>query len=132
MGTRWPFVAATAALMVIATPVMAHETVIDAFESKTSPAPWVFSNGPEFPGASGSLTSGPGEMGNGAALAYDFAGGGHYVSMALTFASPLTASAIGFSVNAVGVQVSLEVIDSTQQTLVYSPSRPLEAFAPIS
>lgn len=74
-GRRLLAVLASLLLLTVATTAGATQTVIDAFESASSPSPWVFSNGPEFPGAAGSLTSGPGASGKGAALAYDFTGG---------------------------------------------------------
>jgi hypothetical protein len=108
----------------------ATQTTIDDFSSPTSPAPWVFSNGPEFPGATGSLAAGPGETGPGAALAYDFRGGGSYVAMTLTLPKPLTAGAIGYSARAAGVRTVLRVVDTTGQTLQYDVNRPLEAGGP--
>jgi len=42
------------------------------FEGKNPLKRWTFSNGEEFPGASGSLTTGPGHTGQGAVLEYRF------------------------------------------------------------
>lgn len=108
----------------------ATETVIDDFESATSPAPWVFSNGPEFPGATGSLASGPGFMGKGAALSYDFSGGGNYVAMTRTLTTPLTVTAIGYAALVANVRTTLRVVDMTGQTLQYNVNRPLQAGVP--
>ena len=46
------------AAVVFATPSRGHaqETTLDDFEGARAPEPWTFSNGPEFPGAKGSLT----------------------------------------------------------------------------
>jgi hypothetical protein len=108
----------------------ATQYVIDDFSSPTSPAPWVFSNGPEFPGATGSLSAGAGASGPGAALAYDFADGGNYVAMTLTLPTPLTVTVIGYSARASGVHTVLRVVDSMGQTLQYTVNRPLEAGGP--
>ncbi|PIU90545.1 MAG: hypothetical protein COS65_24755 [Armatimonadetes bacterium CG06_land_8_20_14_3_00_66_21] len=64
-------------------------TTLDDFEDAATFARWEFSNGPEFPGAKGSLTRQPeaahsggrtaSVRGHGAALAFDFTGGGNYV-----------------------------------------------------
>jgi polysaccharide biosynthesis protein PslG len=108
----------------------ATEYVIDDFSGASSPAPWVFSNGPEFPGATGSLASGPGIMGKGAALAYDFAGGGNYVAMTLTLPKPLVITALGYAANTSNVRTGLRVVDTTGQTLQYDVNRPLEAGGP--
>jgi hypothetical protein len=105
----------------------AMQYVIDDFSAANSPAPWVFSNGAEFPGANGSLMSGPGATGAGAALAYDFSGGGSYVAMTLTLTTPLTITALGFSAKISGERTTLRVVDSTGQNLQYSVNRPLEA-----
>ena len=123
--------AASAALLLTAASTgAAAPTVIDDFESATSPAPWVFSSGAEFPGASGSLTSGPGASGKGAALAYDFSGGGKYVAMTLALPTPITATAIGYEARASGVRTTLRVVDSSGQTLQYQVNRPLETAGP--
>ncbi len=57
-------------------------TTLDDFEDAATFARWEFYNGPEFPGAKGNLTRQPEAAhsgGHGAALAYDFTGGGNYV-----------------------------------------------------
>ncbi|HEY6459068.1 MAG TPA: cellulase family glycosylhydrolase, partial [Polyangiaceae bacterium] len=128
-----PFLGALLALVLVvlfARVAAAKEVTIDDFEAASSPAPWVFSNGPEFPGATGSLASGPGDPGKGAALAYDFTQGGSYVEMTLTLPAPLVATAIGFTAKASGVRTGLRIVDSTGQNLQYLTARPLEAGAP--
>jgi MYXO-CTERM domain-containing protein len=119
-------------LAVIAVPstAAAKQTTIDDFESASSPAPWMFSNGAEFPGATGALKAGPGDVGKGAALAYDFTKGGHYVAMTLKLPTPLTISAVGFSARASGVHTTLRVMDKTGQYHQYAVVRPLEAGGP--
>jgi len=121
-----------AACLVLLAPSIAAatESTLDDFESAASPAPWVFSNGAEFPGATGSLTSGPGAVGRGAALAYDFTQGGQYVAMTLTLPVPITATALGFSAKMSGVHAVLRVVDTTGQTLQYEVARPLESAGP--
>jgi hypothetical protein len=113
----------------LASAAHANDTIVDAFEAESSPAPWVFSNGPEFPGAKGSLASTSGRSGKGLELAYDFSGGGHYVSASLTLKPGLSAAAIGYWVKApAGVQAKLRVVDATGQNLQYDVTRPIEAF----
>lgn len=112
----------------VTTVAKATETVLDDFESAQAPAPWVFSNGPEFPGATGSLAKGAGHAGNGAVLTYDLTGGGHYVGATLTLATAIQADAIAYWVRAApGINATLRVQDSSGQTLQYDGSRPLEA-----
>jgi hypothetical protein len=109
----------------------AAEVQIEDFESAASPAPWVFSKGPEYPGAAGSLSSGPGHSGKGAHLAYDFSGGGLYVGATLSLVTPLTATAIDVWVRSdPGIHPAMRVIDATGQTLQYEHNRPLSAFDP--
>jgi hypothetical protein len=128
---RWLFpLLLVACVLTVGRTAGATETVIDDFSSATSPAPWVFSNGPEFPGATGSLTAGAGASGQGASLAYDFTGGGNYVAMTLTLPTPLTATVIGYSARASGVRTVLRVVDTGGQTLQYDVNRPLEAGGP--
>lgn len=108
--------------------VAAADTVIDNFERPTAPAPWTFSNGAEFPGATGSLSAGQGLSGQGAHLAYDLTKGGHYVAANLTLPNPLTAVAIGFWVKSPpNITIGLRVVDSTGQTLQYNLRRPLDS-----
>jgi hypothetical protein len=120
--------AITAASVTLAAPALATETVVEAFESAGAPAPWRFSNGAEFPGAAGSLTAGAGHAGKGAHLAYDFSGGGHYVSATRTLAAPMAATALGIWVKApAGIHAKLRVLDATNQTFQYDTPRPLDA-----
>ena len=119
--------------VVFATPSRGHaqETTLDNFEGARAPEPWTFSNGPEFPGAKGSLTRGPGRTGSGAHLAYDFSGGGAYVSASLKLVTPINAAEVGFWVRApAGIHAWLRVVDSTAQTLQYQVARPFGADDP--
>jgi hypothetical protein len=120
-----------AAALSITSAAGAKETVVDDFEGAASPSPWVFYNGAEFPGATGALSAGSGRSGKGAHLAYDFTGGGHYVSMALTMPTPIAGGAVSYWVKAPGgIHATLRVRDSTDQTLQYDVRRPLEAMDP--
>src|SRR5208282_1371183 len=111
----------------------AADSLIDNFERSNAPAPWTFSNGPEFPGATGSLTAGSGHSGTGAHLAYDLSKGGHYVSASLTLPSPLSPAAIGFWVKSPpNITIALRVSDASGQTLQYNLCRPLENLDPTS
>ena len=108
--------------------VAAKQTVIDDFEAASAPSSWTFSNGAEFPGATGALTAGTGHQGKGAHLAYDFTVGGAYVSARHTLPVALTAQAVAFWVKApAGIRAKLRIEDSSGQTLQYDLSRPLEA-----
>jgi hypothetical protein len=119
--------------VVFATPSRGHakETTLDDFEGARAPEPWTFSNGPEFPGAKGSLAKGPGHTGSGAHLAYDFSGGGAYVAASLKLSTPINAAEVGFWVKAsAGIHAWLRVVDSTAQTLQYQIARPFGADDP--
>jgi hypothetical protein len=105
--------------------------VIDNFDEVNSPSPWVFSNGPEYPGATGSLTRVPGYSGFGACLSFNLTGGGNYVSATLNLPAPITAQALSLWVkHPGGACVEIRVVDSTGQTLHYSPNRPFSAVNP--
>jgi hypothetical protein len=107
------------------------DTLIDNFERTNAPAPWTFYNGAEFPGATGSLSSGPGYSGQGAHLAYNLSQGGHYVSANLTLPTPLSPAAVSFWLRSpTNITISLRVVDSSGQTLQYTLRRPLENLDP--
>lgn len=121
------------ALLATAVPCRAGELVLDDFEGASSPAPWTFTNGPEFPGATGALSSVPGHSGKGARLSYDFTAGGNYVSAEFKPASPISAAAIGLWVRSPpGIHVVVRAVDETGQTLQFRGSRPLYATDPAS
>lgn len=102
--------------------------LVDDFEGASSPAPWIFSNGAEFPGATGSLSRGAGYTGYGAHLAYDMSAGGNYVAAIDWLPTPVTAARLLLWVKSPGgMRVQVRVNDSTGQTLQYTPDRPFEA-----
>jgi len=106
---------------------------MDDFERTNAPAPWAFYNGAEFPGATGSLTAGPGYSGRGAHLAYDLSQGGAYVSANLTLPTPLTLAAISFWLKSpTNITIILRVVDASGQTLQYNLCRPLENLDPVA
>lgn len=120
---RFPALAALLSSSLIST--VAATLWIDSFETPNAPAPWTFSNGPEFPGATGSLTRGAGHTGQCAHLAYDLSKGGHYVGALRTLPSPVNAKAIAFwAKSPAGIHVVLRVGDQTGQTLQFSLMRP--------
>jgi hypothetical protein len=95
-------------------------------------APWVFSNGAEFPGAAGSVTSFEGRTGEGVRLAFDMSGGGAYVSASKDLAQPAEGRAVAFWVlSGGGVRLSVRVVDSTGQTLQCAAACHLETAGPL-
>jgi uncharacterized protein (TIGR03382 family) len=109
----------------------ADPVTLDDFESANLSGTWRFSNGGEFPGATGSIGYGAGRTGRGLVLGYDFTGGGAYVAADLSLTTPLVASGIGFWVRSpAGAQVRLRVTDDTGQTFQYELARPLQASDP--
>ena len=119
---------ASAALCLLGSAWSASGAVIDDFEGASSPAPWAFSNGVEYPGATGALSRGTGYTGAGAHLAYDTSAGGNYVAAIDTLATPVSATCLRLWVKSPGgVRVQLRVNDASGQTLQYSPTRPFEA-----
>ena len=109
----------------------ARAEIIDDFESPSSPAPWTFSNGAEFPGATGSLERSTGQTGNGARLAYDFSGGGAYVAMYRSLASVEPARPIALWLRAdPGLRLVFRVTDAEGQSIQFPIRRPFEALAP--
>jgi hypothetical protein len=105
------------------------DTLIDNFSGANSPSPWTFSNGPEFPGATGTLTLGAGYLGgHSAQIAYDLSKGGDYTGAFLTLPTPLTAAAISFWVKSPSnIQVAVRIVDTSGQTLQYNLNRPVES-----
>ena len=77
------------------------------------PRAWSFSNGPEFPGATGSLEI----VGmNSIRLHGDFSKGGNYVALWHYFQKPLDLSAISFTVKTASKGIDLRLRDSDGQT----------------
>lgn len=128
-GTRTAGVTILVACSFAPATALAAEHLIDDFEGAQAPAPWVFSNGPEFPGAAGSLGLDAGHEGSGAQLTYDFSGGGQYVSATIALEPAVPAVAVALWVrNAPGIRVVLRVVDETGQTLQLQPARPIDAW----
>ena len=94
---------------------------------------WAFSNGPEFTGASGALSRGPGPTG-GAILSFSFSCEktgecGHYVAAIWKLPAPVTAKNAVLIVQAElppTISLKVRVQDRTGQTLQYSPIMSLE------
>ncbi len=91
------------------------------FDATWRPERWVFSNGPEFPGAKGSFERSPqaahqGEFGG--RLAFDFSGGGNYVgaTLQLNDAPGLAALRLWIKKPA-GNRLTLRYTDQSGQTL---------------
>ena len=126
---RWRPELRWALVLVVAVVIARADTLIDSFGARSTVAPWTFSNGPEFPGATGSLSLGPGPSGGqGALLSYDFSNGGEYVGAYLRLPESLTAAAISLWVRSpADIYVTLRVTDSTGQTLQYLMNRPASA-----
>lgn len=105
--------------------------MIDDFESAGSPAEWTFSTDPASPGETGSLTSIPGYLGNGARLSADLTAGGSYAAAQYTLPQPVTAAFLKLWVRHPGsTRIGLQVQDSSGQLLDYLPNRPFEASDP--
>lgn len=113
-------------------------TTLENFSDATSIAYWKFSNGKEFPGASGSISTGEGhDSSAGLKLNYTFRcildGGvtkcGRYVSADYTPPKPIEpGAAIRVMVRTPAeIEMGLRVVDESGQTLQYRLSRPLEA-----
>ncbi len=99
------------------------------FESGWQPARWSFSNGPEFPGAAGSLqrTRTAAQAGEyGGQLAFDFRGGGSYVAAIVRLADAPDLCAVRLKLHSpAGHSLALRYTDQTGQTLqrpVWAPA----------
>lgn len=111
-----------------------QERLIDDFDGSNGLQHWSFSNGAEFPGASGTLSLGPGHQGWGAVLTYRFtcldkAHCGHYVAAIWKALSPLDANpamALSLWVRlSLDVQLTVRVTDQTGQTLQFHANAPM-------
>ncbi|MBV9268085.1 MAG: hypothetical protein JO061_18095, partial [Acidobacteriaceae bacterium] len=107
--------------------------LVDNFANSSSLRAWQFSNGAEFPGASGSLSLGPGHTGAGATLNFkircagDHQSCGHYVGAYRNISTPPNSEFHAVSLWAsfpVGMRLVLRVEDETGQTLQYSANTP--------
>jgi len=116
------------------------ETSIDNFDAAKKLRHWSFSNGAEFPGASGSLSLGPGHAGRGAALAYRFKclnpmHCGQYVAATWKAPSPIDvdpgASLSLWARFSPDLRLTVRVVDQTGQTLQFHANAfALEHLAP--
>jgi hypothetical protein len=106
---------------------------IDDFDGSQPLQHWRFSNGPEFPGASGRLSLGPGHTGHGAVLAYRFtcreqSHCGHYVAALWKAPFPLAAAPDAalclWARFPPDVQLTVRVTDQTGQTLQFYTQAP--------
>lgn len=86
---------------------------------------FTLSNGPEYPGAKGSLAISAAPSGDSIeALNYNFSNGGRYVQSIVRLATPVTATYLRFRVNApVAAPLSVRVVDATGQVLQFSIDR---------
>jgi len=106
-------------------------TLIDDFEAANAERPWKFSNGSEFPGATGAVALGPGAKGEALELAYDFSGGGLYVAATREFSPGLDVSLLRFNVKTPpAAKLGLRVQDATGQWLQFDVPRPLAPIDP--
>jgi hypothetical protein len=97
------------------------DELIDDFESPSSIDDWSFTNGPEFPGASGDFNVAAGEGAGGSAagvLSFDFTGGGNYVAAARQLDAPTACDGISFLLKGYvpGMHGVVRLVDETGQT----------------
>jgi hypothetical protein len=100
---------------------------VEDFEGSSAPAAWVFSNGPEFPGATGgfAVAGGRGRSGSKAGVInFNFTGGGNYVIVSRTFGTPLQTQGIFFWISGYvpGTRLLVRLIDENGQTFQYFPA----------
>jgi Cellulase (glycosyl hydrolase family 5) len=110
-----------------------RELLIDNFDRSNKLQLWSFSNGPEFPGASGTLSLGQGHEGRGGVLTYRFncldeTHCGHYVAAIWKATSPVEVSpgtVLSFWVRlSPDVRLIARVTDQTDQTLQFDANAP--------
>lgn len=117
--------AATAILVGVPKKADATQTLLSDFQNRGL-AGWVFTNGPEFPGAQGSLTTIAGRTETAARLSYDLSKGGNYVGASLSV-DAFNATALGLWVrSSISAKARLRLGDASGQTLQYDIERPLE------
>ncbi|HEY1947847.1 MAG TPA: cellulase family glycosylhydrolase [Bryobacteraceae bacterium] len=121
------------ALLSVAAPDSSSQTLIDNFDASKKLPHWLFSNGAEFPGASGKLSLGPGHEKRGAILAYRFTCQdqihcGSYVAAIWKAPRPLEATpgaALSLWVRFPSdVRLTIRVTDQTGQTLQFHANAP--------
>lgn len=93
---------------------------MEDFESAGAAARWRFSNGPEFPGATGAfkIVTSPVHAGQRAGrLDFDFGRGGGYVEAATTFAASVSGRGVAFwaRLSVPGPEIRLRIFDETGQ-----------------
>jgi hypothetical protein len=91
------------------------------FESADAAGRWRFSNGPEFPGASGAfkVVASPVHGGKRAGrLDFDFRKGGSYVETQTLFPAAVAGEGVSFwaSLSVPGAEIRLRIVDETNQT----------------
>lgn len=107
--------------------------MLEDFEGEDALAQWQFSNGPEFPGATGRVGESVGHAGKGARLTYDLTQGGNYVSLSWTFREPVRSELLALWLRQPPrSQAKLRIYDASGQAFEYSIARPLEAMDPSS
>ncbi len=90
-----------------------HAAEVRPLSGPEATAAWAFANGDEFPGATGSLEAGDGEL----VLRYDFTGGGRYVGAFTSLEPPANMASLRFAVlKPAAVVLTVRVEDSTGQT----------------
>ncbi|MDX9974346.1 MAG: beta-galactosidase [FCB group bacterium] len=95
--------------------LFAAMTLVSLGATAAPPEGWLFSNGPEFPGAKGSLDTGADGVMH---LRYDFTGGGNYVGAFQFLDPPQTLKSVEFRVKKPAeALMTLRVVDSTDQLL---------------
>lgn len=129
---RIQWVAAPAALSVVAAlagrarEVHAAAITLDTFNDPAQHAMWQFSNGAEFPGASGALRFDENQGDPHLRLSYDFTGGGVYVAATRELTSPVDVNFLRAKMMFPGVaQLAVRVRDTSGQWLQFSVSRAL-------
>lgn len=78
---------------------------------------WQFTNGPEYPGADGKFTYN--DTAKALELSYDFSKGGQYVAVSRTLSSTESLSGVKIVVSGPGGGLTVALIDSGGQTLLY-------------
>jgi hypothetical protein len=106
-------------------------TLIDDFEGANAERAWKFSNGSEFPGATGLVALAAGAQGQGVKLGYDFSLGGLYVAATREFSPGIDVSLLRMKVLLpAAAKLGLRVQDATGQWLQFDVARPLAPIDP--
>ncbi len=130
MARRAPLIVLVVAFAALAA-TQATEVLLDDLEGPNALTPWSFFNGPEFPGATGSIRLDAGNDGAALELRYDFTGGGNYVTANRGVSPARAVVGVSYDLRAPpDVEMLLRVRDNTSQTLAYNIGRPLWASDP--